>query len=449
MIARIRVTHLDRPIYVISDIGCLHSLVLQPEGQSSKKSLLVFVKPQSFLSKIKPTNAENRINLFAYSSFALSLHRLTSKSRAHGTSTHIRFRFRSCHLHNFNFFAMGKKILVTGGAGYIGSHTVVELQNAGYEVVVVDNLSNSDENVLDGITRITGIRPAFEHLDCTDKEGLRSVFAKYAGIEGIIHFAASKAVGESVKKPLLYYRNNLVSLLNLLDLMPEFGVKGIVFSSSCTVYGQPDILPVDETAPIKPALSPYGNTKQICEEIITDTIHAGAPFRSILLRYFNPIGAHPSAEIGELPLGVPQNLIPYLTQTAIGVRAELSVFGNDYNTPDGSCIRDYINVVDLAKAHVIAVNRMIENKSEDSVEIFNLGTGRGVSVLELISAFEKATGVPVPHKIVGRREGDIEQVWANPEKANSILGWTAQESLEDTLASAWRWQEKLRERGIM
>ena len=344
---------------------------------------------------------------------------------------------------------MGKKILVTGGAGYIGSHTVVELQNAGYEVVVVDNLSNSDENVLDGITRITGTRPAFERLDCTDKERLCAVFAKYEGIEGIIHFAASKAVGESVKKPLLYYRNNLVSLLNLLDLMPEFGVKGIVFSSSCTVYGQPDILPVDETAPIKPALSPYGNTKQICEEIITDTIHAGAPFRSILLRYFNPIGAHPSAEIGELPLGVPQNLIPYLTQTAIGVRAELSVFGDDYNTPDGSCIRDYINVVDLAKAHVIAVNRMVENKSEEAVEIFNLGTGRGVSVLELISAFEKATGVPVPHKIVGRREGDIEQVWANPEKANTVLGWTAQESLEDTLASAWRWQMKLRERGIM
>ncbi len=344
---------------------------------------------------------------------------------------------------------MGKKILVTGGAGYIGSHTVVELQNAGYDVVVVDNLSNSNENVMDGITRITGIRPAFEKIDCTDKEGMRTIFAKYPGIEGIIHFAASKAVGESVKQPLLYYRNNIVSLLNLLDLMPEFGVKGIVFSSSCTVYGQPDILPVDESAPIKPALSPYGNTKQICEEIITDTIHAGAPFRSILLRYFNPIGAHPSAEIGELPLGVPQNLIPYLTQAVMGVRAELSVFGNDYNTPDGSCIRDYINVVDLAKAHVIAVNRMIENLSDDAVETFNLGTGKGVSVLELIAAFERATGVPVPHKIVGRREGDIEQVWANPERANNVLGWTAQETLDDTLASAWRWQERLREKGIM
>mgnify|MGYP005756471471 FL=1 len=344
---------------------------------------------------------------------------------------------------------MGKKILVTGGAGYIGSHTVVELQNAGFEVVVVDNLSNSNEEVLDGIYRITGKRPAFEKVDCRDKEAMRSVFSRYEGIEGIIHFAASKAVGESVKKPLLYYRNNLVSLLNLLDLMPEFGVKGIVFSSSCTVYGQPDILPVDENAPIKPAVSPYGNTKQICEEIITDTIHAGAPFRAILLRYFNPIGAHPSAEIGELPQGVPQNLVPYLTQTAMGIRKELSVFGDDYNTPDGSCIRDYINIVDLAKAHVIAVNRMIENKSAEPIEIFNLGTGRGVSVLELIAAFERATGVTVPYKITGRREGDIEQVWANPEKANKVLGWTAQESLDDTLASAWKWQVKLRDRGIM
>lgn len=344
---------------------------------------------------------------------------------------------------------MGKRILVTGGAGYIGSHTAVELQNAGYEVIIVDNLSNSNENVIDGIERITGVRPAFERLDCNDKEGMQAVFTKYPGIEGIIHFAASKAVGESVQKPLLYYRNNLVSLLNLLDLMPQFDVKGIVFSSSCTVYGQPDILPVDESAPIKPALSPYGNTKQICEEIINDTIHAGAPFRAILLRYFNPIGAHPSAEIGELPLGVPQNLIPYLTQTAMGIRKELSVFGNDYNTPDGSCIRDYINVVDLAKAHVIAMNRIIERKAADNVEVFNLGTGRGVSVLELINSFERATGVAVPHKIVGRREGDIEQVWANPERANNVLGWTAVESLDDTLASAWRWQEKLRERGIM
>lgn len=344
---------------------------------------------------------------------------------------------------------MGKKILVTGGAGYIGSHTAVELQNAGYEVVIVDNLSNSNEAVIDGITRITGIRPAFEHLDCNDREGMHKVFEKYPGIEGVIHFAASKAVGESVQKPLLYYRNNLVSLMNILELMQEFGVKGIVFSSSCTVYGQPDVLPVDESAPIKPALSPYGNTKQICEEIVRDTIHSGAAYRAILLRYFNPIGAHPTAEIGELPLGVPQNLIPYLTQTAIGIRKELSVFGNDYNTPDGSCIRDYINVVDLAKAHVVAMNRMLNALSEDAVEVFNLGTGRGVSVLELINSFERATGVAVPHKIVGRREGDIEQVWANPDRANNVLGWTAEESLDDTLASAWRWQEKLRERGIM
>lgn len=344
---------------------------------------------------------------------------------------------------------MGKKILVTGGAGYIGSHTAVELQNAGYEVVIVDNLSNSNEAVIDGITRITGIRPAFEHLDCNDREGMHKVFEKYPGIEGVIHFAASKAVGESVQKPLLYYRNNLVSLMNILELMQEYGVKGIVFSSSCTVYGQPDVLPVDESAPIKPALSPYGNTKQICEEIVRDTIHSGAAYRAILLRYFNPIGAHPTAEIGELPLGVPQNLIPYLTQTAIGIRKELSVFGNDYNTPDGSCIRDYINVVDLAKAHVVAMNRMLNVLSEDAVEVFNLGTGRGVSVLELINSFERATGVAVPHKIVGRREGDIEQVWANPDRANNVLGWTAVESLDDTLASAWRWQEKLRERGIM
>ena len=285
---------------------------------------------------------------------------------------------------------MKGKILVTGGTGYIGSHSTVELQNAGYEVVIIDNLSNSNIEVLDGIERITGKRPTFVQADCTDMEALRQLFKENPGIKGIIHFAASKAVGESVQKPLLYYRNNLMSLVNLLTLMPEYGVEGIVFSSSCTVYGQPDVLPVDESAPIKPALSPYGNTKQICEEIIKDTIHASAPFKSIILRYFNPIGAHPTAEIGELPNGVPQNLIPYLTQTAIGIRKELSVFGDDYHTPDGSCIRDYINVVDLAKAHVTAMNRMLENKSPEAIEIFNLGTGRGVSVLELISAFDKA-----------------------------------------------------------
>lgn len=345
---------------------------------------------------------------------------------------------------------MKKKILVAGGTGYIGSHTTVELQNAGYEVVIIDDLSNSNMEVLDGIERITGVRPAFVKLDLKDKEGTRKVLEAHPGIDGVILFAASKAVGESVQQPLKYYRNNITTLINILELMPEFGMKGIVFSSSCTVYGQPDpeFLPVTESAPIKPALSPYGNTKQINEEIIQDTIHAGAPFKSIILRYFNPIGAHPTAEIGELPNGVPQNLIPYLTQTAMGIRKELSVFGDDYNTPDGSCIRDYINVVDLAKAHVIAMDRMLENKSDEKVEIFNLGTGNGVSVLELINTFEKATGVKVPHKIVGRREGDIEKVWANPEKANTVLGWKAVETLEDTLKSAWNWQVKLRERGI-
>ncbi|MDL2309698.1 UDP-glucose 4-epimerase GalE [Parabacteroides sp. OttesenSCG-928-B22] len=343
---------------------------------------------------------------------------------------------------------MKKKILVTGGTGYIGSHTVVELQNAGYEVVIIDNLSNSNIEVLDGIEKITGIRPVFAKLDLNDKEGLRDVLKSNLGIQGIIHFAASKAVGESVHKPLLYYRNNIVTLINLLDLMPEFDIKGIVFSSSCTVYGQPDILPVTEDAPIKPALSPYGNTKQINEEIIRDAIYAELPFKSIILRYFNPIGAHPSAEIGELPNGVPQNLVPFVTQTAMGIRQELSVFGDDYNTPDGSCIRDYINVVDLAKAHVIAMDRMLENKSEDKLEVFNLGTGRGVSVLELLHAFEAGTGVKVPYKIVARREGDIEKVWANPEHANNVLGWTAKETVEDTLITAWNWQKRLREKGI-
>ena len=346
---------------------------------------------------------------------------------------------------------MKKKILVAGGTGYIGSHTSVELINAGYEVVIIDDLSNSNIEVLDGIEKITGVRPAFVQLDLKGKEGTRKALEAHTGINGIILFAASKAVGESVQMPLKYYRNNIVTLLNLLELMPEFGIEGIVFSSSCTVYGQPspENLPVTENAPIQPALSPYGNTKQINEEIIRDTIHAGAPFKSIILRYFNPIGAHPSAEIGELPNGVPQNLIPYLTQTAIGVRKELSVFGDDYNTPDGSCIRDYINIVDLAKAHVIAMDRMLQGKSAEAVEYFNLGTGRGVSVLELINTFEETTGVKVPHKIVGRREGDIEKVWANPERANKVLGWTAKETLADTLASAWKWQLRLREKGIM
>ncbi|MDR1500207.1 MAG: UDP-glucose 4-epimerase GalE [Tannerellaceae bacterium] len=343
---------------------------------------------------------------------------------------------------------MNKKILVTGGAGYIGSHTVVELQAAGYEVVIVDNLSNSSEDVLCGIEKITGIRPVFAKLDCNDKDALGALLDGHPGIGGVIHFAASKAVGESVRKPLMYYRNNVVTLINLLELMTERGIGGIVFSSSCTVYGQPDTLPVTEDAPVKPALSPYGNTKQIDEEIVRDAIYAGLPLRSVVLRYFNPCGAHPSGHIGELPNGVPQNLIPFVTQTAIGIRGELSVFGDDYDTPDGSCIRDYINVVDLAKAHVIAVDRMLGDRQDKPLEVFNLGTGRGLSVLGLIDAFERATGVKVPFKIVGRREGDIEKVWADPRRANEVLGWTAEETVEDTLASAWNWQKKLRERGI-
>ncbi|MBQ4524951.1 MAG: UDP-glucose 4-epimerase GalE [Bacteroidaceae bacterium] len=343
---------------------------------------------------------------------------------------------------------MKERILVTGGTGFIGSHTVVELQNSGYDVVIIDNLSNSSADVVDGIEKITGIRPDFEQLDCLDYEGLDKVFAKYGNIKSIIHFAASKAVGESVQKPLLYYRNNLVSLINLLELMPKYGVKGIVFSSSCTVYGQPDVLPVTEDAPIKVAESPYGNTKQINEEIIRDTIKSGSPIQAILLRYFNPIGAHPTAIIGEMPNGVPQNLIPFLTQTAIGIREKLSVFGDDYNTPDGSCIRDYINVVDLAKAHVVAIDRILQDKQDEQVEVFNIGTGRGLSVLELIHAFEESTGVKLNYQIVGRRAGDIEQVWANPDKANNVLGWKAESTIEDTLRSAWKWQQKLREDGV-
>lgn len=344
---------------------------------------------------------------------------------------------------------MKKKILVTGGAGYIGSHTVVELQNAGYEVIVVDNLSNSTADSIDGIEHITGIRPVFEKIDCNNEKDLRNVFTKYSPISGIIHFAASKAVGESVQKPLLYYKNNLVSLINLLELMPEFNVKGIVFSSSCTVYGEPDVNPIDETAAIKPAASPYGKTKQINEEIIQDFVASGANIKSIILRYFNPVGAHPTAELGELPNGVPQNLVPFITQTAMGIRTELSVFGDDYDTPDGSCVRDFINVVDLAKAHVVAMDRMLQDKSSEKVEVFNLGTGNGVSVLELINIFEKVSGVKVNYKIVGRRAGDIIKIWAEPSKANNVLGWTAKETIEDTMASAWKWQQKLREKGVM
>lgn len=342
---------------------------------------------------------------------------------------------------------MKETILVTGGTGFIGSHTVVELQQAGYNVVIIDNLSNSKADVVDGIEKITGIRPAFENVDCCDMKSMENVFNKYNSIKGIIHFAASKAVGESVQKPLLYYRNNILSLINILELMSQHGVKGIIFSSSCTVYGQPspENLPVTENAPIQKALSPYGNTKQINEEIIQDYIHSGAPIKSIILRYFNPIGAHPTAHIGELPNGVPMNLIPFVTQTAIGIRKQLKIFGNDYNTPDGTCIRDYIYVVDLAKAHVKAMERILEDKGTDSVEIFNIGTGRGVSTLEVVEGFEKTTGVKVNWEYAPRREGDIEKVWADPAKANNVLGWKAETSLEDTLRSAWKWQVKLDE----
>ena len=344
---------------------------------------------------------------------------------------------------------MKHTILVTGGTGFIGSHTTVELINAGYKVVIVDNLSNSNANVVDGIEEITGVRPAFEQVDCCDYAAMESIFNKYSDIEGIIHFAASKAVGESVEKPLLYYRNNLTSLINLLELMPKHNVKGIIFSSSCTVYGQPDPenLPVTEDAPIKPAESPYGNTKQVNEEIIRDYINSGASIKAILLRYFNPIGSHPTAIIGELPNGVPMNLIPYVTQTAMGIREQLKVFGNDYNAPDGTCIRDYIYVVDLAKAHVKAMERVLDTDS-DKLEVFNVGTGRGVSTKEIVDAFEKATGVKVNWTYAPRRAGDIEKVWADPKKANEVLGWKADTSLEDTLKSAWNWQVKLRERGI-
>ena len=338
------------------------------------------------------------------------------------------------------------RILVTGGTGYIGSHTVVELMQKGYDVVIVDNLSNSNQAVLDGITAIVGSTPDFVQADCCDQTAMDALFAQYNDIEGVIHFAASKAVGESVEQPLMYYRNNLMSLVTVLEVMKKHNVKNIVFSSSCTVYGQPDAehLPVDETAPIQKALSPYGNTKQINEEIISDQAHADSSLHATILRYFNPIGAHPSAMIGELPNGVPQNLLPFVTQTAAGLRAELKVFGDDYNTPDGSCIRDYIYVVDLAKAHVKAVERMLAELPTEQVEVFNLGTGRGLSVLEILRTFIQVTGVNIPYQIVGRREGDIEQVWAKPDKANTVLGWSADTPIEEVLLSAWKWEQKIR-----
>lgn len=338
------------------------------------------------------------------------------------------------------------RILVTGGTGYIGSHTTVELMQQGYDVIIVDNLSNSSVDVLDGIEAIVGRKPEFANIDCINFVDLDEIFSAYSDIVGVIHFAASKAVNESVEKPLLYYRNNIGTLITLLEVMRLHNVPNLVFSSSCTVYGQPDAahLPVDESAPIQKALSPYGNTKQINEEIICDEAHADKHLNATILRYFNPIGAHPSAKIGELPNGVPQNLLPYVTQTAAGIRKELRVFGDDYNTPDGSCIRDYIYVVDLAKAHVKAIDRMLKVCDREQVEIFNLGTGTGLSVLTLIKEFEAATGVKVPYTIVGRREGDIEQVWAEPRKANEVLDWKADTPIRDVLASAWKWEKHLR-----
>lgn len=340
---------------------------------------------------------------------------------------------------------MNPLILVTGGTGYIGSHTVVELMESGFDVVIIDNLSNSSIEVLDGIEKITGKRPLFEKLDLCDKNSLDQFFTRYPSIQAVIHFAASKAVGESVEKPLLYYRNNLLSLINLLEGMMASGINPLVFSSSCTVYGQPDQLPVTENSPVKPALSPYGNTKQISEEIIRDTISSKAPLRAISLRYFNPIGAHPSGLIGELPLGMPNNLVPFITQTAAGIRKELLVFGNDYSTPDGTAIRDYINVVDLSKAHVVAIQRLVSQQQKAAYEVFNLGTGRGYSVLEIIKTFEKVTGVKINYRITGRRPGDIEKVWADTSLANNELGWKAEKTLEETLASAWKWEQYYRQ----
>jgi UDP-glucose 4-epimerase len=337
------------------------------------------------------------------------------------------------------------KVLVTGGLGFIGSHTVVELQNKGFEVVIIDNLSNSSEAVLKGIVAITGKKPLFEKFDLREKSSVQAFFKKHNDVSGVIHFAASKAVGESVKNPLLYYENNIASLVYLLQELQQKEAAHFIFSSSCTVYGQADVMPINENAPIKPAMSPYGNTKQIGEEIITDVAKVST-INAILLRYFNPIGSHPSAEIGELPIGVPQNLVPFITQTGIGLRKELMVYGNDYPTVDGTCIRDYIHVVDLAKAHVVALERLLENKNEDKVEIFNLGTGIGSSVLEVIASFEKVSGKPFPYKIVDRREGDVTMAYASTDKANTVLGWKTASSLDQAMESAWKWEQRVRKK---
>jgi UDP-glucose 4-epimerase len=341
---------------------------------------------------------------------------------------------------------MAGKVLVTGGTGYIGSHTVVELQKEGYKVIIIDNLSNSDISVLDGITDITGVRPLFGEIDLCDSKELESFITSNQGIDAIIHFAAHKAVGESVQNPIKYYRNNLVSMVNVLDIMKRFTISSLVFSSSCTVYGQPDKLPVTEDAPVQPAISPYGNSKQIGEEFISDLMKVSPELKAISLRYFNPVGAHPSGSIGELPIGVPENLVPYITQTAAGVRESLKVFGDDYNTPDGSCIRDYLHVVDLAKAHVVSLERLLSGANRNNYEVFNLGTGIGVSVLEAIKTFKEATGIEINYTVTSRREGDIEKIWADPSLANSELKWKTELSLKDAMSSAWKWE--CRNRGI-
>ena len=335
------------------------------------------------------------------------------------------------------------KIVVTGGLGFIGSHTVVELQNEGFEVVIIDNLSNSSREVLEGIEAITSVLPIFEELDLREKQSVQQFFKKYSDISAVIHFAASKAVGESVEDPLLYYENNISTLIYVLQELQKKPAAQFIFSSSCTVYGQAEIMPITENASIQTAMSPYGNTKQIGEEIITDVARV-SNITAILLRYFNPIGAHPTAHIGELPMGVPQNLVPFITQTGIGMRQELSVYGDDYPTSDGTCVRDYIHVVDLAKAHVAAMKRLLQNKNKEKVETFNVGTGTGSTVLEVIKTFEKVSGKKLPYKIVDRREGDITSAYANTAKANEELGWKALSTLEDGLASAWKWEQKIR-----
>jgi UDP-glucose 4-epimerase len=336
------------------------------------------------------------------------------------------------------------KILVTGGLGFIGSHTVVELQNNGYDVVIIDDLSNSSIDILDRITSITGKKPQFEQIDLKEKAKVTAFFKNHNDIKGIIHFAASKAVGESVDNPLMYYENNINTLVYVLQELKKLDQANFIFSSSCTVYGQADELPITENAPVKKAESPYGNTKQIGEEIISDTCKVNPKLKSIALRYFNPIGAHNSANIGELPIGVPQNLVPFITQTAIGLREQLSVFGNDYPTPDGTCIRDYIHVVDLAKAHVVALERLLENKNESNYETFNLGTGTGSSVLEVIQSFERVTGQQLNYKIADRRVGDVIAAYADTSKANNELGWKAQLTLDDAMKSAWKWEQNIR-----